>query len=166
MHHKLISWTLLLALAGLAAGCDEQRATKLEEGLATEADVRKQFGEPVQIIERADGSKLLAYPRQPEGWTNIEIIIGADGKMASLRQLLTPTNFAKVQPGMTQDEVRQLLGRHARTLRYATQPGEETWRWQFMSGQDKKVFDVRFDRDGRVLAAAIGDDERQTMPGG
>jgi hypothetical protein len=35
-----------------------------------------------------------------------------------------------------------------------------------MSGQDKKVFDVRFDRDGRVLAAGIGDDERQTMPGG
>ena len=169
MPFRLIPKSLLLALAGLAAltaGCDEQRAQKLEEGVASEADVRKQFGEPVQIIERADGSKLMAYPRQPEGWTNIEIVIGADGKMASLRQLLTPTNFAKVQPGMAQDELRALLGRHARTLSYATRPGEEVWRWKFMSGQDRKVFDVRFDRDGKVLDSHIADDERQTMPGG
>ena len=159
---------LLALLAGLVLlpGCDEQRAAKLEEGLSTEADVRRQFGEPVQIVERADGSKLLAYPRQPEGWTNVEIVIGADGTMASLRQLLTPANFAKVQPGMAQDEVRPLLGRHARTLRYATRPGEEVWRWQFMSGQDKKVFDVTFGADGRVLGTTIADDERQTMPGG
>lgn len=156
----------LLAAVGWLTGCDEQRAQKLEEGVSTEADVRKQFGEPVQIVERADGSKLLAYPRQPEGWTNVEIVIGADGKMASLRQLLTPANFAKVQPGQSQDEVRKLLGRHARTLSYATKPGEEVWRWQFMSGQDKKVFDVTFDREGRVLSSGIADDERQTMPGG
>lgn len=156
----------LLAAVGWLTGCDERRAQQLEEGLSTEADVRKQFGEPVQIIERADGSKLLAYPRQPEGWTNVEIVIGADGRMSSLRQLLTPANFAKVQPGMSQAEVRQLLGRHARTLSYATKPGEEVWRWHFMSGQDKKVFDVSFDREGRVLTAGIADDERQTMPGG
>ena len=166
MPLRLISLTVLLALVGLVTGCDEQRAQKLEEGVATEADVRKQFGEPVQIIERADGSKLMAYPRQPEGWTTIEIVIGADGKMASLRQLLTPANFAKVQPGMTQDELRALLGRHARTLSYATRPGEEVWRWQFMSGQDRKVFDVRFARDGKVLDSHIADDERQTMTGG
>lgn len=159
---------LFALLAGLALlpGCDEQRAAKLEEGLSSEADVRRQFGEPVQIVERADGSKLLAYPRQPEGWTNVEIVIGADGKMASLRQLLTPANFAKVQPGMAQDEVRQLLGRHARELSYGSRPGERVWRWQFMSGQDKKVFDVSFDAEGRVLSSVIADDERQTMPGG
>ncbi len=159
---------LFALLAGLALlpGCDEQRAAKLEEGLSSEADVRREFGEPTQIVERADGSKLMAYPRQPEGWTNVEIVIGADGKMASLRQLLTPANFAKVQPGMAQGEVRQLLGRHARVLTYATRPGVQVWRWQFMSGQDKKVFDVSFDDQGRVLTAAVGDDERQTMPGG
>ena len=161
-------WMSLLALLAttLVIGCDEQRAAKLEEGLSSEADVRKQFGEPVQTIERADGSKLLAYPRQPEGWTNVEIVIGADGKMASLRQLLTAANFAKVQPGMSQDELRKLLGKHAKSLRYGIKPDEEVWRWHFMSGQDKKVFDVTFDREKRVLSSAIADDERQTMPGG
>lgn len=158
--------TLLSIITALFAGCDAQRAAKLEEGLSTEADVRAQFGEPVQVIERADGSKLLAYPRQPEGWTNVEIVIGSDGKMTSLRQLLTPANFAKVRPGMAQAEVRQMLGPHAKTLRYALKPDEETWRWHFMAGQDKKVFEVLFGADRRVLSSTIADDERQTMPGG
>lgn len=158
--------SLLTLVTALLAGCDAQRAAKLEEGLSTEADVRTQYGEPVKVIERADGSKLLAYPRQPEGWTNVEIVIGSDGKLASLRQLLTPANFAKVRPGMAQAEVRQLLGPHARTLRYALKPDQETWRWHVMAGQDKQVFDVVFDGERRVLSSAITADERQTMPGG
>ena len=117
MRHLLMS--LLLFAAALLSACDTERAARLEEGLSTEADVRREFGEPVQITERADGSKLLAYPRQPEGWTNYEAEIGADGKLAALRQLLTEANFAKVQPGMPQAAVAKLLGRHARELRYA-----------------------------------------------
>jgi hypothetical protein len=154
---------LVLALVTLFAACDNQRIEKLEEGVASEADVRKQFGEPVQIIEKADGSKVFAYPRQPEGWTNYEIVIGADGKMSSLRQLLTPANFAKVQPGMSQADVRKLLGKHAKAQSYAMKPGEEVWEWRFMAGNDKKVFSVTFDRDHQVLSTATGDDARATM---
>jgi hypothetical protein len=158
--------TALLAAAALLTACDEQRAAKLEEGVSTEADVRRQFGEPTQITERADDSRLLAYPRQPEGWTNYEAEIGADGKLAALRQQLTDANFAKVQPGMTQLAVGKLLGKHARELRYATKPGEVVWRWQVQRGQEKKVFDVTFDADGRVLHAELGFDERQLSHGG
>lgn len=163
MRHLILA---LLATASLLAGCDEQRAARLEEGVSTEAQVRQQFGEPVQITERADGSKLLSYPRQPEGWTNYEAEIGADGRLVALRQLLTEANFAKVQPGLTQAAVGKLLGRHARELRYASRPGETVWRWHVQRGQDKKVFDVVFDADGRVLSSQLGDDERQTSHGG
>ncbi len=158
--------TILLLAAGLLSACDPQRVEKLEEGLANEADVRKQFGEPVQITEKADGSKVFAYPRQPEGATNYEIVIGADGKMASLRQLLTPDTFARVQPGMAQGEVRKLLGKHAKTQRFAMKPDEEMWTWRFVLGQQKKVFEVVFDRDGRVLSTNTTDDERETLKGG
>jgi len=163
MRHLLFA---LLAAASLLSACDEQRATRLEEGVSTEADVRKQFGEPVQIIEHADGSRLLSYPRQPEGWTNYEMEIAADGRLSALRQLLTEANFAKVQPGMDQAAVDKLLGRHARELRYATQPGQVVWRWHVQRGQDKKVFDVRFNAAGQVLSADLADDERQTQHGG
>ena len=67
---------------------------------------------------------------------------------------------------MAQAEVRQMLGPQAKTLRYALKPAEETWRWQFMAGQDKKVFEVLFDGERRVLSSTIADDERQAMPGG
>lgn len=168
-RRTLLALPLLLAsLAGSAwlAGCDEQRAAKLEEGLSTEAEVRRQFGEPTQITERADGSKLLSYPRQPEGFTNYEAEIGADGKLAALRQLLTEANFAKIRPGMTQTEVDRMLGRHAKELSYAMKPDELVWRWHVQRGNYRKVFDVRFDKQGRVLDSGLFDDERVTLPGG
>ncbi|MCG2592914.1 outer membrane protein assembly factor BamE [Ramlibacter sp. XY19] len=162
MRHVLTP--LLLAAALVAGGCDEQRASKLEEGVSTEYDVRHQFGEPAQVVERPDGSKVFSYPRQPEGTTNYEIAIGPDGKMSSLRQLLTPANFAKVQPGMYQGDVRRLLGRQAKSVFYATKPDEEVWQWRFVQGQTPKVFEVTFDRDRKVLATATVDDERHTLP--
>jgi outer membrane protein assembly factor BamE (lipoprotein component of BamABCDE complex) len=154
---------ILLAAAAMLAGCDQQRIAKLEEGLSTEADVRKHFGEPLQVSERSDGSKVLEYPRQPEGWTNYVIVIGTDGKMSSLRQLLTPANVAKVQPGMEQAEVRRTLGRPAATQTYALKPDEESWDWRYMDGQQKKMFTAIFGRDRRVIATTIGDDPRQTV---
>lgn len=150
----------------LLLACDQQRIEKLEVGVSTEADVRKQFGDPVLVVEKADGAKVFSYPRQPEGWTNYEIRIGADGKMSSLRQQLTPENFALVQPGLGQDEVRGLLGRHAKTQNYPLKPDEEVWEWFYMAGQDKKVFSVIFNRAGQVLRTEDRLDERQTMPGG
>jgi outer membrane protein assembly factor BamE (lipoprotein component of BamABCDE complex) len=151
----------LFLVASLLTACDPQRAEKLEEGLSTEADVRKQFGEPTQIVEHADGSKLLEYPRQPEGWTNYAIEIGADGKMSSLRQLLSPANFAKVAPGMNQMAVRKLLGIPAKKITYPPKPDEEVWTWHFQQGQDKKDFDVVFNPQGQVQSTAISDDQRQ-----
>ena len=77
------------------------RAIKeLEEGVATEADVRARFGEPEKIWDAPDGGRTFEYNRQPAGYRNYMITIGTDGKMSALRQVLTPQNFAKVQPGM------------------------------------------------------------------
>ena len=160
----LLLSTLLLAI-GLVA-CDAQRIEKLEEGLSTEADVRKQFGDPVTVTEKVDGSKVMAYPRQPEGDTNYLITIGADGKMTSLRQLLTPTNFARVQPGQSQNEVRALLGTPAKTHQFALKPDEEIWDWRFSDGQSRKVFSVTFGPDKAVLRSAIGDDPRDAYSPG
>lgn len=47
---------LALVMAVLAGGCDPQRIDELEEGVATEADVRARFGEPVAVYPEADGA--------------------------------------------------------------------------------------------------------------
>ena len=156
---------LALAFCLPLLGCDPQRVEKLEEGVATEVDVRKQFGDPVTVTVEPDGTRTMDYPRQPEGWTNYVIKIGPDGKMNSLRQLLNPDNFAKVRPGLTQQEVRNILGRPAKTVPYALKK-EEVWDWRFkQNGQESKLFSVTFDAGGQVLATAVGDDTRETMSG-
>lgn len=158
--------TLLLLSVALLVACDAKRIEKLEEGVATEADVRQQFGDPVTITEKADGSKIMEYPRQPEGSTNYLITIGADGKMSALRQLLTPANFAKVLPGLGKDEVRKMLGKPAKTQRFALKPDEEIWDWRFIDAGVPKVFSVTFGKDTTVTSSAVGPDLRETQPGG
>ena len=163
---KKMSWLLAVVFAFALTACDQQKIQKLEEGVSTEADVRKQFGEPATVVKAADGSMIMEYPRQPEGQTNYFITIGSDGKMSSLRQVLTPANFAKVQPGMDKTEVRNLLGRPAKTMPFELKK-EEVWDWRFVSESQNKQFSVTFAMaDGKVVITAITDDPRENTGGG
>ena len=141
------------AVVGLLAACDLRRIEALEEGVATEADVRREFGEPVQIFPEPDGSRTFEYPRQPAGQRNYMITIGPDGRMSALRQVLQPAVFAKVRPGMDTAEVRRLLGRPARARHFPLKD-EGLWEWRYLDGNENKVFEVRFDREGRVIGSA------------
>ena len=139
---------MLLALLG---ACDPQRISELEEGVATEADVRTKFGEPEAVYAEEGGARTLEYPRQPAGQVNYMITVGADGRMSALRQVLKPANFAKVVAGWDKTQVRRLLGRPAKTQRYALKQ-HEIWDWRFADGNEAKLFSVTFDADGRVTA--------------
>ena len=155
----------LLVVLGLT-GCDPARVARLEEGVATESQVRQEFGEPVTLTVLPDGSKVMDYPRQPEGWTNYRIAIGADGKMSALRQLLHADNFAKVKPGLDDNAVRELLGKPARVQPWQLQ-GEVEWAWRFRPDANRsQIFSVYFDRGGRVLRSAITDDPRSQAQAG
>lgn len=145
--------------SALLCACDPQRIEKLEEGVSTEADVRKQFGEPLAVFAEPDGGRMLEYPRQPEGWTNYFITIGPDGRMSALRQVLKPQEFQKIRSGMDKTEVRRLLGRPARTQTFALQRNE-VWDWRWKDGAESKRFSVTYDADGRVLETATQLDTR------
>ena len=109
----IVMASLLGSLLALV-GCDPQKIAKLEEGVATEADVRKEFGEPHATYSEADGAKTFEYSRQPEGQVAYMITIGTDGKMSALRQVLKSSEFAKIKPGQDKGEVRRLLGKPGR----------------------------------------------------
>ncbi|MCW7538757.1 outer membrane protein assembly factor BamE [Aquabacterium sp. A7-Y] len=153
--------------AGLAllAGCDRERVAQLEEGVATEADVRAQFGKPEAIYDDEDGSRTLEYPRQPEGQRNYMITIGPDGRMSALRQVLQPAVFAQVTPGLDKVQVRRLLGRPGKTQVFPLK-NEEVWDWRYLDGPENRVFSVSFDPDGKVIDTASSLDPRETQGGG
>lgn len=142
-------WAVLGLLMLLA--CDPQRIAALEEGVATEADVRREFGEPENVWDAPGGGRTLEFNRQPSGHRNYMITIGPDGKMSALRQVLTPENFARVRPGMSMEEVRRMLGKPRRITPFELQR-EVLYEWRYLEPPNTSMlFTVYFDRDLRVL---------------
>ena len=156
------NWIAVRVAAGLCAmltlwGCDNQAIKELEEGVATEADVRARFGTPENIWDAPDG-RVLEYNRQPQGQKNYMITIGADGRMSALRQVLTPQNFAKVQPGMAMEDLRKMLGKPAKVTPYPLKR-ETEWDWRWVQPPDTPmVFTVVLNDDQRVVRSGSSND--------
>lgn len=155
---NLVSRLLGVAVAVMGMlslpGCDPQNIKELEEGLSTEADVRARFGEPERIWTEPDGSRTFEYNRQPAGSRNYMITIGTDGRMSALRQVLAPHMFEKIQPGMTDEQVRRMLGMPAKRMRFALKQ-ETDWDWQWIDPPNREmVFTVTFSDEGRVIRSA------------
>ena len=147
----------LIAVAALGA-CDPRRISELEEGVATEADVRARFGEPEKIWDAPGGGRTFEYNRSPAGHKNYMITIGRDGKMSSLRQVLTPENFARVVPGMMMEDVRKLLGKPAKQITYQLK-NESAWDWRYLQPPNTSMmFTVWFNSDYKVLRTSTGPD--------
>ena len=151
--------TCLLGFA--LAGCDMKNISELQPGTSTEADVRARFGEPARIWPEAGGASTFEYNRQPEGHVNYMITIAAGGTMTALTQVLTPENFARVQPGMDQQAVRRLLGQPARKVTY--DPSRETdWDWKWLDGPTRAmIFTATFGTDGKLRRAGSREDVPQ-----
>ena len=153
----IVTMGLLTAFLALV-GCDSQRIAELEEGVATEADVKAKFGEPEKVWDTPAGSpvqgRIFEYSRQPQGHKNYMITIGPDGKMAALRQVLTPENFAKVTPGMMMEDVRMLLGKPMKVTPYVLK-NQTHYDWRWMDGpntSDSKIFTAVFNSDMQVVS--------------
>lgn len=157
--------TTLALLA--AAGCDPQRISELQPGVSTEVDVRDRFGMPENVWNAEGGTRTFEYNRQPAGQVNYMIDIGADGKLVAVRQVLTPENFAKVQPGMGMDTVRRLLGKAARVAPYPLKD-EIHVQWRFANARNEpQVFTVVQGPGGQVLRTETGlDTQAPEVQGG
>ncbi len=151
-----------IAILGIS-GCDNQRIAELEEGVATEGDVRIKFGEPEKIWDGADGARIFEYNRQPAGAKNYMITIGTDGKMSSLKQVLTSANFAKIEVGMLMETVRKMLGKPMKITPYAL---KRTWHydWRYIEGvnpSETQIFTVVFDSNMYVISKGSSPDHAQ-----
>lgn len=143
---------LAIAAFLLFAGCTHLGAGGFAPGVSTEAEVRARLGPPGMSWAEPDGGKLLEYSGQPNGTFCHMILVGPDGKVREIRQAFTEANFNRVVPGLTQDEVRRLLGRPEEQVRFPLKPDEEVWSWRIDETTEKiEYFNAYFDRDGRLL---------------
>lgn len=168
--NKPMQWLGFALLAGVAVtlvACDRVALHKLKPGVSTESDVVRVMGEPERVWPEADGGHALEYNRQPMGTTNYMLLIGGDGRLAAIHQVLTPETFARVRPGMHAETVRKMLGRPARRIPYMLKH-EIVWTWRYQATPTEGgAFNVTFDEGMHVLEAAVGPDpEGRDMVGG
>ncbi len=147
MPRRLSQFALasLVALLFISA-CDQQKIAELSPGYSTQAEVEAKWGQPEEVWDGADGSRIFEYNRQPNGHRNYHISIAPDGRLLRIEQVLTEANFARVQPGMRMEEVRPMLGRPARQRTFDLQ-GETHWEWRYLARDNttEMLFTVVFD---------------------
>jgi len=144
MRGFLLVFGALLTLLG----CD--RTNELRPGVSTTTEIIDKLGRPtMEWQEGAD--KVWEYPFTPEGTRNYMLTIGPGGVLKAMEQVLTPENFARVQPGMTQEQIRRLLGKPA-SMQFFALKQEEVWEWKEQSplpSADMR-FNVYFSNTGVV----------------
>lgn len=150
-----------LVVAAAAAGCDFIAQQELKVGESTIDDVRRMMGKPEMIWEEKDGSQTLEYPRAPAGHETLHVRIDANGRYQGMKNILTRDNFARIRPGMTQDEVRQILGR-ASTIEEFKLKQEVVWGYRHMADPGRlQSFNVHFTREGKVATTSTTEDPAQ-----
>lgn len=120
-----VRWLLLVLLAGALAGCATFQPPR---PYTTEAEAMAARGEPTRRWSNDDGTTTLEYSTQPNGWTCLMVQVDQGGIVLRQWNALAPENLARVERGMSKEQVSRLLGTHRSEQRF-TNSGETVWDW-------------------------------------
>ena len=142
------------ASAVLMAGCASQ---PLPAG-ASRDEVIQRYGSPSRVVPLESGTRLQ-YSRQPAGQSAMMVDLDAAGRLLSVRQVLTPENFARIGSvaigKWTRDDAERELGRPAIVDGVASWNGDIlTYRW--LDGMQDMFFFVYLDRNNIVQRVGQG----------
>ncbi|MBI4990277.1 MAG: hypothetical protein HZC23_15790 [Rhodocyclales bacterium] len=142
----------MAAIVLLCAGCTHLGVNGFAPGITTEAEVRARLGTPGMTWTEPDGGRLLEFSGQPNGTYCHMIAVGPDGRVREIRQAFGEDSFRRVVAGLTQDQVRRLLGGPEEKVRFALKPDEEVWSWRYDDTTEMlSYFNAYFGKDGSLL---------------
>jgi hypothetical protein len=130
-QRTLASSAICSALALLLAGCATYGPGRLAPG-QTEADARRELGEPTLRAPLPNGGTRLDYARGPFGKHTWRVELDAAGKVMSVGQLLTVHNFETLRPGWSKGQVLDVLGPASET-RVGWRGVGEVWSYRYES---------------------------------
>jgi outer membrane protein assembly factor BamE (lipoprotein component of BamABCDE complex) len=139
---------LLLFFPALAAFLCSCAATPVSTGMDA-VQVQARMGKPETVRKNPDGSEIWEYPTGPLGRQTYMVTLGPDHAVKDVRQVLTDEYFLKVIPGMSRDQVRQLLGKPSEVSTY-TARDEEVWSWRYQQ-VNAMLFNVLFDHSSGTV---------------
>lgn len=135
---------LALSFAALAVCLSGCAAVSPVTGGMDEMQVQSRLGKPETVRKSSDGSETWEYPQGPLGRETYMVTMGSDHAVKEVRQVLREEYFSKIRPGMSREEVRQLLGRPGEVMVFRARD-EEVWSWRYLE-QNPMFFNVLFDR--------------------
>jgi outer membrane protein assembly factor BamE (lipoprotein component of BamABCDE complex) len=110
------------------------------------------MGSPAAEYTARDGTKELIYPRGPLGKQTYVASVGSDGVLRGVRNVLTDDVFNRIQPGLTEQEILQMIGPPSSSMRF---PRSDTHAWDYRYVDTwgyTSIFSVTFDSTGRVVS--------------
>ena len=141
-----------LSLVALLSACaTPDRDTRFQPGVSRGEDVVAVYGQPRRIWPEADGGRTLEYSSQPMGQHCYMVRLGADGRLVSVEDGLSPAARTRIEPGMTPEQVSRRLGQERSRVLFRNS-GEDVWDWTVQP--DQSGYGLRFNvhfKDGRVV---------------
>jgi hypothetical protein len=144
----------LLALAVLPAACANFSAVSQGDSALT---VEARVGAPGTVWKNADGSEMWEYPQGYYAVQTFMVAFDPDHAVREVHQVLNEAYFSRIQPGMSREDVRRLIGK-PREIWYFPARDEETWTWRYYD-INYRFFNVLFDRTAGTVRTTLRLDE-------
>jgi hypothetical protein len=140
---------LALSFAALAVSLSGCVAISPVTSGMDEMQVQSRLGKPETVRKNSDGSETWEYPQGPLGRETYMVTMGSDHAVKEVRQVLREEYFSQVRPGMSREQVRQLLGKPGEVMVFRARD-EEVWSWRYLE-QNPMFFNVLFDRSAGTV---------------
>ena len=151
-----------LGIAFALSACAAYDGYSLRAGASTESEVRGVMGAPALEFTGEDGSRHLVYPRGPLGTQTFMASVGRDGVLREVRPVLKDDNFNRIRPGLTQQEILQMIGPPGDTMHFA-RSDTTAWDYRYIDTWGYlAIFSVTFDNKGVVLSKITRRIERES----
>ena len=129
----------------------------------SESEVVGKLGTPAERRALPAGGFALEYPQEPLGFENWRVLLGPDGRVTAVEQLIDETHFARILPGLSRAEVLRTLGRHSEEKGYRNLD-ETVLSWRYREfGSRLMFFNAHFDGSGRLKYASRTEDPAMHM---
>lgn len=145
----------ILFAATVLTGCSAYGPGDLRPGDA-QTRVLASMGEPTARYALNGGAARLVYARGPMGQHTWMVDVGADGRVAGVKQVLGEAQFSLLPVGITSDELLREFGPPAHR-RGGGRAGGEVWSYRYPTFECR-WFQVSLGDDRRVQGGSYGTD--------
>lgn len=151
--HCCLARSVMVSTLVASSGCATYSPSESMLGM-TRQEVISRLGPPDPLPADLASASRLDFPRGPFGKHTYVVTFDANGQATSFRQVLDEKNFALIKPGMTQDEVRELIGVSRDRFGLARDRGY-VWNYRYIT-PFCQWFQIEFTREDIVRSTGYG----------